>query len=70
MIFMSDAVNPLPTQRDAVLTLGGVLHDLVGLAARLAVTPERAEASAAMLDQLSAELGEAAAMLRTMGGPQ
>jgi hypothetical protein len=67
---MSDAANPLPAQRYAALTLGGVVHDLVGLAARLPVSPDRVEASAAMLDQLSAELGEAAAMLRTVGGPR
>jgi hypothetical protein len=48
----------------AVETVGGVLTDLVGLAERLPVPPGQAEETARILDRLSQEISEAAAMLR------
>lgn len=43
-------------------TVRGVLDDLSGLP----VTPSRAEQTAVILDRLATELGEAAALLRTL----
>ncbi len=48
----------------AVQTVGAVLTDLVDLAERLPVPPDQAEATARILDRLSEEIQEAAAMLR------
>jgi hypothetical protein len=49
---------------EAVATVGGVLTDLVNIAERLPVAPGQAEALARILDRLSTEISEAAAMLR------
>jgi len=49
---------------EAVATVGGVLIDLVNVAERLPGTPGQAEALARILDRLSVEISEAAAMLR------
>jgi len=49
---------------EAVATVGGVLIDLMNIAERLPSAPGQAEALARILDRLSAEIGEAAAMLR------
>ena len=51
----------------AVQTVGGVLTDLVEVAERLPVPPDQAEPVARILDRLSQEITQAAAMLR--GGP-
>jgi hypothetical protein len=48
----------------AVETVGGVLTDLVEVAERLPVPPGQADATARILDRLSEEIAEAAAMLR------
>jgi hypothetical protein len=48
----------------AVATVGGVLTDLVNVAERLPGAGGQAEALARILDRLSAEISEAAAMLR------
>jgi hypothetical protein len=48
----------------AVQTVGAVLTDLVEVAERLPVPPGQAEATARILDRLSEEITEAAAMLR------
>jgi hypothetical protein len=48
----------------AVQTVGAVLTDLVEVAERLPVPAERAEETARILDRLSEEITEAAAMLR------
>jgi hypothetical protein len=48
----------------AVQTVGGVLTDLVEIAERLPVPPGQAEETARILDRLSEEITEAAAMLR------
>jgi hypothetical protein len=53
----------------AVQTVGGVLTDLVEVAERLPVPPEQAEATARILDRLSEEITEAAAMLRGVTAP-
>jgi hypothetical protein len=45
-------------------TIGGVLTDLVEAAERMPVLPGQAEATARILERLSEELAEAAAMLR------
>jgi hypothetical protein len=52
---------------EAAETIGGVLTDLVEVAERFPVRPDQAEATARILDRLSEELAEAAAMLRTAG---
>jgi hypothetical protein len=49
---------------DAIATVGGVLTDLVNVAERLPVSPGQAEALARILDRLSQEISEAAAMVR------
>ena len=49
----------------AIATIGGVLTDLIEVAERFPVVPAaEVEATARILDRLSEELGEAAAMLR------
>jgi hypothetical protein len=48
----------------AVQTVGAVLTDLVEVAERLPVPPGQAEHTARILDRLSEEITEAAAMLR------
>ena len=48
----------------AVQTLGGVLTDLVEIAEELPVPPGQIERIARILDRLSEEIAEAAAMLR------
>jgi hypothetical protein len=64
---MNDHVSP---EVAAVDTVGGVLTDLVELAERLPVPPERAEATARILDRLSEEIREAAGMLRAAIRPR
>jgi hypothetical protein len=49
---------------EAVATVGGVLTDLMNVAERLPSAPGQAEALARILYRLSAEISEAAAMLR------
>jgi hypothetical protein len=48
----------------AVTTLGGVLTDLVEIAGRMPVPAGQIEHVARILDRLSEEIAEAAAMLR------
>jgi hypothetical protein len=48
----------------AIQTLSGVLTDLVELAGRLPAPASQVEATARILDRLSEELAEAAALLR------
>ena len=50
---------------EATETIGGVLIDLVEIAERMPVRPDQAAATARILDRLSEEIAEAAAMLRT-----
>ena len=49
---------------EAIETVGGVITDLVEVAERLPVKPDQAEKIARVLDRLSAEIAEAAAMVR------
>jgi hypothetical protein len=58
---MNDHASP---EVAAVETVGGVLTDLVEVAERLPVPPGQAGATARILDRLSEEIAEAAAMLR------
>jgi hypothetical protein len=51
---------------EATETIGGVLTDLVEVAERMPVRPDQAEGTARILERLSEELAEAAAMLRTV----
>ncbi len=56
---------------EAVATVGGVLSDLVGIAERLPVRADQAEPMAKILDRLSAEISEAAALIRaTSAAPE
>lgn len=48
----------------AIQTIGGVITDLVDVAERLPVQPAQAQATARILDRLSEEISEVAAMLR------
>lgn len=49
---------------EAIETVGGVITDLVEVAERLPVKPDQAEKIARILDRLSQEIAEAAAMVR------
>lgn len=60
-------VNP---EVEAIETVGGVLTDLAEVAERLPVRPEQVEQVARIMDRLSEELREAAAMLRSLAVPQ
>ncbi len=56
---------------EAVATVGGVLTDLVGIAERLPVRAGQAEPMAKILDRLSREISEAAALIRaTSAAPE
>ncbi len=63
---MNDHASP---EVQAVVTVGGVLTDLVEVAERLPVPPDQAEPVARILDRLAREIAEAAAMLRGMTAP-
>jgi hypothetical protein len=52
---------------EAIETVGGVVTDLVEVAEMLPVRPDQAERVALILDRLSEEIAEAAAMLRVAG---
>jgi hypothetical protein len=49
---------------NAIETIGGVMTDLVDVVERMPVRPDQAEEVARILDRLSEEISEAAAMLR------
>jgi hypothetical protein len=66
---MQDPPSTPAPEVAAVQTVGGVLADLVEVAERLPVPPEQAEATARILDRLSEEIIEAAAMLRGLTTP-
>jgi hypothetical protein len=53
----------------AVATIGGVLTDLAEVAAQLPVPAPEIEHVARILDRLSEEIAEAAAMLRSAATP-
>ena len=66
---MTDPASIPPTSHpgrevEAIETIGGVMTDLVEITEQLPVRPGHADAAASILDRLSEELGEAAAMLR------
>jgi hypothetical protein len=54
---------------EAIETVGGVITDLVEVAERLPVKPDQAEKIARILDRLSQEIAEAAAMVREPASP-
>jgi hypothetical protein len=60
---------PRTAEVEAIETVGGVLMDLTEVAERLPVRPDQAENVARILDRLSEEICEAAAMLRAAGTP-
>jgi hypothetical protein len=51
---------------EAIETIGQAVIDLVEVAERLPVRPDQAEEVARILDRLSEEIAEAAAMLRSV----
>jgi len=61
---MSDHAARPSAEVEAVATVGSVLTDLVEVAERLPVPADQAEPVARILDRLSEEITEAAAMLR------
>jgi hypothetical protein len=63
---MNDHASP---EVAAAVTIGSVLTDLVDVAERIPVQPDRAEATARIVDRLAEELTEASAMIRRTAAP-